>query len=341
MTNRLKGQLTSYYTRVLTGYCGPVITDLSAVEMGWENEVYTFNLDHGIEDRRRRDAFVLRIYPGDDAYAKSAQEFNGMRRLLDEGYPVPEVFVLERDRSPFDSRPFVVMERVEGQTVEDLLCEASEGQQAELWTRFCGLFVRLHNLDWRPFAEERSQGPFTHVDRGLAFVEAYLERYPNPGFAWVFDWMRERRDRVPCHRPSPIHWDFHTGNILMDEAGHASVIDWTQFEVSDPRFDLAWTLVLEDSHAEDDLRSSLLKEYENISGSVVESLEWFEVYACLKRLGSVFLSVAYGPQVVGMRPEATPLMIEGIPSLVKVYSMLRDRTSLQIPEVEEMFSRHG
>lgn len=101
------------------------------------------------------------------------------------GYPVPKVLVLERDRSPFDGKPFVLMERALGRNLSDLISEASDHQRAELRTRFCELFVQLHTVDWRTFAPNGSDSPYFPVDSALAFVGGYLDQWPVPGFTTV------------------------------------------------------------------------------------------------------------------------------------------------------------
>jgi hypothetical protein len=46
------------------------------------------------------------MYPGNDAYEKSAKEFVTMKHLHEVGYPVPQVHHLERENSPW-GKPFV------------------------------------------------------------------------------------------------------------------------------------------------------------------------------------------------------------------------------------------
>ncbi|MGQ9629147.1 MAG: phosphotransferase family protein [bacterium] len=214
---------------------------------GWESDVYAFTLKHGPAGERQREEMILRIYPGDDARDKSAHEFYGMDQLCRAGYPVPQVFLLEREDSPF-GRPFVIMERVEGRLLWPLLFRSSGEDQDNLLTLFCRLFVQLHKLEWRPFVRNPSRydasDPYAFVDRKLGRFWPVFERFPKPDFLPVIEWLRARRDQVPCPRPSPIHWDFHPANVLLRADGSAVVIDWTQIDISDARFDLAWTLVL-------------------------------------------------------------------------------------------------
>ena len=115
------------------------------------------------------------------------------------------------------------------------------------------------------------------------------------------------------------------------------MIDWTQIEVSDARFDLAWTLVLMGSMAERDY-DLILQEYERQAGEQVRGLAWFEVAACLKRLFSVIISMDEGAEKLGMRPGAEAQMREHAGPLRGVYAMLRERTQDVFPEIERFLA---
>jgi hypothetical protein len=55
--------------------------------------MYAFDVEHGPDEDRRREALVLRFYSGDHAHTKSAHEFQSMRQLhrLDWGFFVADV----------------------------------------------------------------------------------------------------------------------------------------------------------------------------------------------------------------------------------------------------------
>ena len=267
---------------------------------------------------------VLRVYPGADAYIKSEREFRGMQQLFAAGYPVPRVLALERDASPI-GKPFVIMERVEGKMMWEPLFRSPEPQQSARFALFCDLLVRLHRLDWRPFVADpaavEQAGPYAFVDGWLAQVRRALAQFHMPDADALLDWLEARRDRVPCAHPAPVHWDFHPGNLLLRVDGSATVIDWTQIQVSDPRFDLAWTLMLVGAAEGWPWRDRILAEYERLAGAPIEELEWFEVAACGKRLFSVIVSLAAGPEALGMRPEAVELMRKQFGALRNVYQL--------------------
>ena len=340
MSDDIQSRLSAFYAHGVPSKQGARIIELVPISEGWESDMYAFTLESGPEGARQHEELVLRIYPGADAHAKSAREWRGMGLLHEAGYPVPQVLILERGDSPF-GRPFLIMERIRGRQMWPVWFRSSEEKQQELLTLFCRLFVRLHALEWQPFVQDPRSfdalDPYALLDRELEKTRPYAERFPIAGFLPVFDWLEERRGQVPCRRPAVIHWDYHPANILLREDGSAVVVDWTQVDVSDSRFDLAWTLLLVSTYEGQEWHERILHEYERLAGAKVEQLAFFEVYACLKRLYSVVASLTYGPETLGMRPAAADIMRQQLGASKRVYDLLLDRTGIAVPEVEELF----
>lgn len=316
-----------------------VVTDFVEISSGWESDVYALDLVSGRAAARSRESWVLRVYPGNDAVEKSRREFRALQQLHAAGYPVPAVLHLVQDASPF-GKPFVIMERVPGRVMWWETFNGPEDEQCAHFERFIRLFVELHALDWRLFidgdASAPAPAPYVYIDEFITMFRGYCQRFNQPGYLPVLDWAAARRDAVPCERPAPIHWDYHPANLLVDESGAAKVIDWTQFQISDPRLDLAWTMILVSSSEREGTRERILRTYESMSGHPVRGIEVFEVLACAKRLGSVTISLAAGPEQLGMRPGAEETMRQHLPSLGRVYERLQALTGLQIPEFEAL-----
>jgi aminoglycoside phosphotransferase (APT) family kinase protein len=212
----------------------------------------------------------------------------------------------------------------------------------QLLDQFCGLFVQLHELDWRTVAGETFSyvegDPYQFVDRWLQDALEYGRRFEMSSFDAIIGWLQSRRDTAPCFRPSLIHYDFHPANILVRENGSAVVIDWSGFDLSDSRFDLAWTLLLVGSYESMAWRDHLLQSYERHSGMPAEQLAFFEVSACVRRLAIILVSLRNGPDKSGMAPNAITLIKQQMPAHRRVYDLLLDRTSIRIAEIEQMFA---
>ena len=336
MSDQILSGLQTYYNRISPG---ARISQVTSINAGWESDVYTFTLETGPQAAPLSQELVLRIYQGDAGYSKAGAEFNGMHWLHQAGYPVPDVFLMERDVSPF-GQPFMVMEKVEGRMLWSFMFSEPPHKRQELISLFCRLLTQLHTLDWRPFIplekQAETQQPYFFIDREMGSWRYYASQNSETGFQQVMQWVEQRRNRMGCTHPAVVHMDLHPGNVLIRPDGSPQVIDWTQVDVSDARFDLAWSLLLVDTQEGAQWRPVFQAEYERQLGMPVEQLELFDVVASAKRLFSVYLSLVSGPEKLGMRPGAENKMKEQFPAIRRVYALLQERTRLVIPEIEQM-----
>lgn len=319
------------------------VSDFENISDGWESEMYSFRLGYEADSSLIDEKLVLRIYPGDNAIEKAQRESFGMQCLWNAGYPVPRIHLVDSDPDVL-GRPFVIMEWIEGRPMWFMLDRELDAKGLLLVRTFSDLFVRLHRLDWKSFAgenlERHTGDPFCYVDAWFERAEGALEQYPLVDFLLVIKWLKARRNVVPCPRPSPVHQDFHPANILVGEDGQAVVIDWTGFDVADFRFDLAWTLMLVYAYSGDWLRNAVLEQYEDQLGDRVEEIETFEVFACVRRLFDVFVSLSEGAQRMGMRPEAVEMMKQHMYATKRVYELLVARTGIKLPDIEALIQSY-
>ena len=317
-------------------------TDPESGSECWESDVYAFDMKHGSQNDRAQREMILRVYPGNDACEKSNREFEGMKKLHSAGYPVPEVYAVSRNQS-LHGKPFMIMERITGQGMWHVLSSSTRELQMQLLSEFCELEAGLHSLDWRILEDEdtmRFNDPLCFIDEYLDTGRNILKTFEVTGFKPTIRWLEERRHLVPCGNPCPVHLDFHPGNVIIRNDGKNFVIDWTQVSVSDFRFDLSWTMLLMSTHMDRKWRDLVLNEYRKHSDSPVNSIEYFEVFSCVKRLLSIVLSLNVGPEVLGMRPEAVAMMKQQMSAIGRVYSTLIELTGMEIPEIEKMLERY-
>lgn len=338
--NEVQTGLLGLYERVFPSWEGTRILDLARISDGWETDVFSFTVEYEKAGERNSKDLILRIYPGDYAPHKSATEFNTMKQLYEVGYKVPRVLLLGSDDVPF-GKPFVIMERINGRSLGDVIYQSPDEKKLELANLFCKMFVELHALDWRPFAPSLSRRATVDlpaiVNDLLSRWQGHVYSYRGDGFAPIYDWLRERLPDVRFGRPSLIHWDYHPWNVLLRDDGAAFVIDWTGARVSDFRLDLAWTLVLMSTQGPPEVRGIILGGYEHAAGHRVEQIEFFEVAACLRRLSDIYVSLTAGAEKMSLRP-GTEAMMKNAGHIESVYALLRERAGTRIPEVEELVS---
>ncbi|MFN2303363.1 MAG: phosphotransferase family protein [Anaerolineales bacterium] len=335
--------MTQYYLTRHPQDHDPVIQLDWVNTQGWESEIYAYTLTFGPPTQRQKHPRVLRLLTG--AGMDSARdEYQILSLLHQAGYPVPEVFALG---SPSDGlgKPFIIMQRIEGGNFSDRFPHTSQDNPAPL-RDFIGLFLKLHTLEWRPFLENADQisvpdDPYFHYDHILAMIAHYLTNAGFTMFTPLQDWLIGQRERVPCVHSSILHWDFHPGNILEDAEGNLFVVDWSSAEISDYRFDLAWTLTLALAYRGEERWGMIRDEYERQLGKPVPELEIFEVVAILRRLGTVMISLEAGAESLGMRPEAVESMRKDQVPLTRLYQRMRQITGLNLPEVESWLADFG
>lgn len=338
MIETINNQLEKYLARKFPDRFDLKVKYFQEITSGWESEMYSCELSYESLHEQHQEKLVLRIYPGDDAYEKSANEYFNMLKLHEAGYPVPHVKLLELDASPFE-RPFVLMEYIDGKDLWAVLDKASVKKGRELLSQFCELFVRLHNLDWRPFSNSQDNihqgGGDVSIDSWLSTAGEMIQRYHRHELSPYLSWMREHRHTVKRQRTAVVHYDFHPSNILLRIDGSMVVVDWTGLQVTDARFDLAWTVLLARMYAGERVSDQILSEYEHHNGDKIQGLEIFIVAAILRRLFSVIVSIEQGAERMGMRPGAEQLMQEQSEALDTAYELLVTLTGIRSDILEQ------
>jgi len=240
-------------------YRAPLRIDHFAVlTSGWANNIYAFDL---IDPAGQNDALVLKQF---SIAEKAGKEARALKALAQANYPVPRVLLAQDD--------LIVMERFAGSPLWTHYEQASESQREALTTLFVHLLLDLQALDVRILIPGADTGGLSE-----AIPEEEIGRLrqdSRPEFSPVIDWLDAHR--VRCSRPVISHRDYHPWNVLLDAGGRAVVLDW-DWEIADPRFDLAWMLTLMQRSGFGDFSAAALACYEKLSGQSVESLAYFEV----------------------------------------------------------------
>jgi aminoglycoside phosphotransferase (APT) family kinase protein len=268
-------------------------------------------------------------------------EFRTLSLLHKAGYPVPQVYALGEPAQAF-GQPFIIMQCVQGGQYAYRFPKTPQEDQTPL-RAFIALFRRLHTLVWRPLVENPDEmdppnQPFFHFDHQLSIFSNYFSRADFSDLDPALSWLVEQRPRAACERASVIHYDFHPDNILEDKNGKLYVIDWTSAEISDYRFDLAWTLTLALAYRGDTFRKMILEEYQLQLGGQVPELNVFEAAAIVRRIGIMMISMGIGSEKLGMRPEAVQAMRRDREPLQCIYNRLQKISGLKLPQIKNFLS---
>ncbi len=307
-----------------------LVLDLEEVNLGWETELFTFRSNGRGEHRN----LVLRIFSGDRADEKAVKEYNLMRKLSDVGYPVPSVYHIDAS-SEIIGKPFIIMERVMGQTLEASYPKESKKEMEKEIRRLIRLLVDLHKLNISRFNNipnlsiipiENLIGTFDVISKANA-----------PWLSPVIDWLRKNKP-IDSDNYALCHNDYHGMNVILDKDDNPYVIDWGAAGICDPRFDLAWTILLYTTFSDPLFRAPIINTYNQLDGKT-DYIEYFEVLAATRRITDL-VSVISGGSEHGLKTEALEMMRNSRTHYIKVHDFLTERTGYRLKDFDELLESY-
>lgn len=283
----------------LEAYGGDASASISNLERlggGASKEIWGFEIGSGSGGEApggRR--YVLRRSPhGVGGTSLSIPgEFAVMKAAYQAGVRLPEPCWCGRDA---DGNDFCIIERIDGETLAPRLFR--EDRYAETRKRIPRqlgeLLAPIHAIPMTPELEDvLGKSP---PGNPAAFVLDQYEKIfrmvaadPLPVFELAFRYLRNRLPQSSEVRV--LHGDYRLGNIIFDETGIRSILDWELAHLGDPLEDLAWTMVRAWRFGQDEhdvagcgTREDLIAGYEAAGGAKVDraALHWWQYFGNLR-----------------------------------------------------------
>jgi aminoglycoside phosphotransferase (APT) family kinase protein len=157
------------------------------------------------------------------------------------GVPVPAV-VGSSDDPAMLGGSFFISEFEAGETIPRRVMRLVDriGHGDRIVGQIGRSLARLHEIDPKlaPASLAAGNYPLTQAFTDVAETVGSLEA-PEPVFAYALRWLDGHKPTEP-DRLSVVHADVRTGNLIIDETGLRSILDWETSKVGDPMEDLAW-----------------------------------------------------------------------------------------------------
>jgi aminoglycoside phosphotransferase (APT) family kinase protein len=266
------------------------LSELRPLAGGASRAAYALDIDVKEGAMAGRHACVLRLDLGGRIYETAlgrAEELEVLRHVRRAGCLVPAA-LWAGDGSVL-GRDFMILERIEGETIGRRIVEREELAAAR-WVlpQQAGVALgRIHAVDPAPLsflpAPPPGQGPAQAV---LERARRELDRIDEPHPALEIGW-RWLREQAPASTGLVlVHGDFRLGNWVVGPEGLRAVLDWEFASLGDPHEDLAWPFVRDWRFGKDELRfaglsdgSGFLAAYEEASGRTPDprALHYWEV----------------------------------------------------------------
>jgi aminoglycoside phosphotransferase (APT) family kinase protein len=320
----------------------PQLENLKVLELhelgeGWETDLYQLKLAGSQGGEPRSMELVLRLFKGNDPLEKAQKESSLMTGVSRFGIATPRVDALVTDSSILQY-PFVVMEHIQGGTLEEKIAEEGAAPWLDPMMK---VLARIHSVPWGELVPN-PKWPYPESDDPLAYVRGLLdemdqtiEQFNLVDFKSSMSWLREREDLGSAAEPALIHNDYHPQNILLRDASLV-VIDWSFAEIGDIRMDLAWSILLFEVMAGGAYRSALIEAYEQSAGMRIENLDFFEALKFALRMVTIgtWLDETVEIPVAGITRQA--IRSDYKVHVMNPYRRLREITGIEIKTIEEL-----
>lgn len=249
---------------------------------------------------------VARVMPDP---ATAAKETAVQREVAVAGYPTPRVLTAGGPSPGIDGQAYLVMDLALGRP----LLSGLDGLRAlvrlpslakRLPETLAGALARLHRLDPAPVTQVLASAGLPPPDLAtmLSHLGATASALGRLDLAAAAAWLE---GHPPGNAASVVvcHGDMHPFNVLVDDDGRATVLDWSASVLAPASYDLGFTsLLLAEPplllpgplrpvvrRAGAALSRRFLRAYERAAGAPVdrEALRWYHALVCLRALVEV------------------------------------------------------
>jgi len=206
---------------------------------GFDTTILAFRLSGAPADWER--PLILRVMTRADSGPRVLREAAVHAAVVQAGFPAPRVLLHDSDLAPL-GLPFLVMERLPGETMWSAAAKAGVPAFVVMPRRLAELHARLHRLGSEALRDSaRALGVDPAVMSVQADVERLHRRIAREGLAGLLpaaNWLMANLP-TPVQAEVICHGDFHPLNVMMDGSRLSGVIDWANVVIGEPAYDVA------------------------------------------------------------------------------------------------------
>ncbi|MCK9519568.1 MAG: phosphotransferase family protein [Dehalococcoidia bacterium] len=286
-------------------------------------------------DGVRHELVVRATPPGRVDHEKTRREFEVLRVAFSRGIRCPEPIAVGESETGED---YLLMTRVRGDTNPRQLLTGDAYAEARrvIIQQLAEDLARIHEITPDDVAAAPGmRGPEAGED-ALAYSRRQVEASyradllnPHPAVEWAFRWLDRQIATLPKtgKEPCVVHGDFRIGNMLYDEQGLTSVLDWEGTHIGEPEEDLAWLCTRVWRFGKNELeaggvapREEWIQAYEKAAGraisrdrvaawEVLQNIRWCQITMMQARVHLDGNMVSHELAAIGRRTAETELEV--------------------------------
>ena len=207
---------------------------------GFDTTILAFRLSGAPADWS--EPLILRVMTRTDQGPRVLREAAIHEALVQAGFPAPRVLLHDTQLAPL-GLPFLVMERLPGETMWSAVAKGSVPAILAMPRRLAELQARLHRLDGESLRDSaRAFG----VDPATMSVKADVERLHHRIDREGLTGLLPAADWLLGNLPAPAQGEMvlprrfpSAGHPLMDGDRLTGAIDWANAVIAEPAYDIA------------------------------------------------------------------------------------------------------
>ena len=269
------------------------ITEKIPIKKGWsQDRKYWAETQYG-------DPYLLRVSP-----AQQAERVKHQYELMLQAAQLRIPMNLPREFGVAEEGPYLLLSWIDGEDAEEVLPALHKEKQYAYGLDAGRILRKIHSIP-APADIEPWAGKFNRkIDRKIAMYENCPLKYEG-GEAFLTHIAKTRHllsDRPQCFQ----HGDYHTGNMMIDDQGRLTIIDFEKWDYGDPweEFNrIVWCAQISPAFA-----SGLVDGY--FGGEIPQDF-WnlLALYICSNALGSLPWAIPYGEKEIRvMREQAAEIL---------------------------------
>jgi len=264
------------------------------ISKGWSgDQKYCVLTSDGIK-------YLLRISPI-DRLERKRREYERMREAAQLGIPM----CLPVEFGTCDEGAYSIQSWIDGAEAEETIMSMDTDTQYRYGWDAGQILAKIHTIPAPPDTPDWETRFNAKIDRKIDMYENCELKYDCGGDAFL-DYLARNRHLLKDRPQSYQHGDYHIGNMMIDQAGVLTIIDFDRDDFGDPweEFNrIVWC-----AQAAPAFASGMVDGY--FDGEVpLEFWKLLALYICSNTLGSLPWAISFGEEeITTMRNQAAQVL---------------------------------
>lgn len=244
--------------------------------------------------------YLLRISPI-DRLERKRREYERMREAAQLGIPM----CLPVEFGTCDEGAYSIQSWIDGAEAEETIMFMDTDTQYRYGWDAGRILAKIHTIPAPPDTPDWETRFNAKIDRKIAMYENCELKYDSGGDAFL-DYLARNRHLLKDRPQSYQHGDYHIGNMMIDQVGVLTIIDFDRDDFGDPweEFNrIVWC-----AQAAPAFASGMVDGY--FDGEVpLEFWKLLALYICSNTLGSLPWAISFGEEEIAtMRNQAAQVL---------------------------------